>query len=129
MGIKTFLHDMRFDEVCEALGVGKLLRQSRDTAKNVRSILRKVDQIMATLAELSQKFDGLSADVRRLAEDYREALDRLNTDELSPANQAVVDDLYAKTDALDAAVEVVSPEPTAPVEDVPADETPVEPGA
>jgi outer membrane murein-binding lipoprotein Lpp len=107
------LQDLRVDEAIELLGLVAL-------AHDIAAINRKVNRIMASLADLETRFDTLRTDVTRALGDLKNAVDRLNSGDLPPASQAVVDDIAAKLDDLDAAVN--SADPAAPAEP-PADQS------
>jgi outer membrane murein-binding lipoprotein Lpp len=109
--------DLTALELAEIIGLGKLLKLATENGKTVRSVNRKLEHIMAKLADLEGKFDTLRTDVTRALGDLQAAVDKLSNGDLSAENQAVVDDMSAKLDELDAAVNAADPAtPAAPAE-------------
>lgn len=107
------LHDLRVDEAIELLGLFTI-------SNELHALHGKANRIMANLQDLEAKFDALRTDVTRALADLKNAVDRLNSGDLPPASQAVVDDIAAKLDDLDAAVN--SADPATPAEPA-ADQT------
>lgn len=68
------------------------------------------EQIMASLADLQSAFGTLKGDVTRALADLRDKVDQIERGDLSPANQAIVDDILDQVNALDEAVDTASPE-------------------
>lgn len=117
MDDRRAIADLTALELAEIIGLGRLLIIATETRTTTRSLDRKMERIMAKLADLEGKFDNLRTDVTRALGDLQAAVDKLNNGDLSAENQAVVDDMSAKLDELDAAVNAADPAtPAGPAE-------------
>lgn len=95
-------------------------------ARQIHNVLDNQEQIMASLADLQSAFGTLKDDVTRALTDLRDKVDQIERGDLSPTNQAIVDDILDQVNALDEAVDAASPEAPTSQPDEPTDQ-PTEP--